>query len=286
MAMTIDDPTSASPIPVSDAIPSSWLADEGQRTPNGGPATFRSVPHAGMGIRLSYRHVILSESDDRVRQEADRYQSSWDQIVRHCAVIRQIVDLIDIDLVAAGMLWNAIDQPAVDSALRVVILEREPHEGRNLATHAWREFRIGPAPFHPDVEFELTRRGTGADNNAAWGRAPYGTCNGCGMLTVSDSQRSKLHRTMEKHPDLFDLSPTYEQANGKAAPLWNIMTIIAKGVAEHVVPRSRGGATDTSNLTNCCSCCNYTRGDTSLDLMGAPAYRRPPVELDHIQPSS
>jgi HNH endonuclease len=117
------------------------------------------------------------------------------------------------------------------------------------------------------------------------GRARHGMCNGCGMLTISDAQRNRLHKAMRKYSDVFDLGPMYLEADGKKqAPLWKQATIVAKGVAEHVKPWSRGGATDASNLTNCCSCCNYTRGDTDLSAMGAPAYNRPDTET-HVTPS-
>jgi len=268
-----------SAVPIPNPVPAGWLAQPGELTPLGAPATYHSVPHAAMGLRLAYRQFVLSESASELGESMDLYQSSWNSVVRHAAVIRQIVDMVDVNEVrAAAVLWNAIDQKALDSAFRIVLCEREPHAGKNLATHVWKEYGLNSSPFHPEDGTQPARSGTSTDNNAAWHRASQGMCNGCGMLTISDSQRRKLHRTMERHQELFDLSPMYLQTTGKQAALWPIMTIVAKGVAEHVIPRSRGGATEISNLTNCCACCNYTRGDTCLSAMGAPAYDRPDEE--------
>ena len=105
-------------------------------------------------------------------------------------------------------------------------------------------------------------------------------CNGCGTPTISVKQRRHLHALMKANPSSFDLTPTYRQHSGRYAPLWNnSITIAAKGVADHVVPRCQGGRTDPSNLTNVCSGCNNSRQHATIDSMGVQAYDRPDTEL-------
>lgn len=104
-------------------------------------------------------------------------------------------------------------------------------------------------------------------------------CRGCGTATISESQRARFHATFKKRPDLFDPTLPYEQHSGKLAPLWPQVTIAAKGVAEHIVPRSQGGRTTIADLTNVCAACNYSRGDTSMYAAGVADYDRPAEEF-------
>jgi HNH endonuclease len=97
---------------------------------------------------------------------------------------------------------------------------------------------------------------------------------------VKPSERTQLHRTMQDSADFFDIAQTRVQGDGRAGGLYPVVTIAAKGVAEHVIPWSQGGRTGPSNLTNCCAGCNYTRLDASLDAMSVATYRRPPSERD------
>jgi hypothetical protein len=49
---------------------------------------------------------------------------------------------------------------------------------------------------------------------------------------------------------------------------------------DHVVPRSKGGASSWSNLVACCSPCNRKKADKTLEESGLTLYRRPrPVTI-------
>ena len=124
------------------------------------------------------------------------------------------------------------------------------------------------------------------DSNEAWDRAHNGACNGCGLPTISPRQRRQLHVLLKAAGGPARLTETYEQQNGKPAPLWPVVTIAAKGVAEHVIARSQGGPTDPSNLTNSCAGCNYTRSDSCMHSAGVAAYRRPLEEINWPNPAT
>ena len=261
-------------------IPASWRATSRQRTPNGSPAIYRSTPHALMGLRVRYRLEILRESATNIEAAVAEYQSNWDAFVQHAHDMNRLIALCDAgDVDRTVVAWNAINQVAVNAALRVVIGEREVLNGRHSAAQICSTYLSrGPADRQVDPSAR-DRPLKPSDSNEAWARSEDGRCNGCGTPTISHRQRERLHRTMKSNRDRFDLAPTYIQYNGVVAPLWGGMTLAAKGVAEHVTPRSQGGQTNPGNLTNCCFACNYARGDRSMDTMGTASYDRPPSEL-------
>lgn len=263
----------------STMIPAEWLAEAGRTTPDGGPATYRSSIHALMALRLRYRRDVLHETNAELETARARYQASWDRYRQHGFDMQALIRLADDgDGESAAAAWNGIDQPAVDDAYRTVIGEREPVKvgGVNLMTCVWNEYGLEPssvAAEHRDRESNDT------DSEEAWNRTSDGCCNGCGTPTISVNQRKRLHALMKSNPSSFDLTPTRRQFSGNVAPLWDSVTIAAKGVADHIVPRCQGGRTDPSNLTNSCSGCNYSRLHATMDSMGVQAYDRPDTEL-------
>lgn len=245
--------------PVTTNAPKSWLADPGQLTPGGFQATYRSSPHALMGLRFVYREQVLGESDHDLRAASDRYQQSWERFAQHGDDMTAIVARLDVgDVDGAAAAWNAIDQGAVNAAFRTVLGEREPHDGRNLATHVWRTYDLNPCATLTVPKPERARALSESDSNKAWNRSGDGRCRGCGTATISPAQRNRLHKHLKSGAGLFDVDGIHRQHNGVEAPLWPQVTIAAKAVAEHVVPRCHGGPTDPSNLTNACSGCNYS----------------------------
>lgn len=263
--------------------PLSWRAKPDQRTPDGSPAIYRSNVHALMGLRLRYMAEVLEETENKLEAAEARYQAAWERFLQHGKDMQGIVAAVERqDIDSAAKAWNEIDQVEVDKAFRIILGEREtvPGKGKSLATLACNYFGITSSGDKSIPKNERDRPLRPSDNNAAWDRATDGRCNGCGAPTISHSQRLLLHREMKAHPNKFDLTPTYSQHNGVIAPLWPQVTIAAKGVAEHVEAWSTGGLTDPSNLTNCCSGCNYARNDTSMDALGSAAYDRPRSEID------
>ena len=263
-------------------IPPNWRADPGRVTPNGNPALFRSNAHANMAIRVLYLETCGEGSRDVIRERCLRYNSAWDTYVAHGHHMQSVVVLHEQgELTPAVEAWNRIDQEAVDTAYRAVIGEREEHHlGVSLALHARRHFCLIDTPTVSADKQSRDRPLRPADNTAAWARSPGGICRGCGSPTISHSQRAGLHTSFKKFDDLFNLEPRYQQHNRIWAALWPQVTIAAKGVAEHIIPRSQGGRTSVANLTNACAACNYSRGDTSMDATGVAAYDRPPDELN------
>ena len=256
----------------STVIPQWTLAPEGAKTPLGSPAVFRSSPHAWFALRLVYLAEFAMEPAEVVAERAERYRRSWDRFVRHGAEMQLLAAFIDNDLDAAATIWNAVNQPEVDGAFSAVICERELSPKVNLATLALKHFQLGPQSSKAMVRRD--RKLTPNDNEAAWQAAPGGACQGCGTPTISQSRYNRLRRVLAAHGELFDITPTYRQTNGRTAPLWsNRVLIAAKGVADHEVPWSQGGRTSPENLANVCAGCNYSRHNTSLDVARVAAYK-------------
>lgn len=204
-----------------------------------------------------------------------RYTEAWDTYVEHGERMQSVVQLLERgDLHASADAWRRVDQKKVDCAYRAVIGEREEYrEGMSLLQQARKHFGLLPPPPIPgDAPVVRDRRIRPSDSNEAWGRSTAGLCTGCGTTTISHSQRAKLHAAFRRHGDLFGPFPTRDQRNGAKVACWPQVTIAAKGVAEHINPWSQGGATNAGNLTNACAACNYSRGDTSMDLAGVAAY--------------
>ncbi|MGH9270385.1 MAG: HNH endonuclease [Ilumatobacteraceae bacterium] len=226
---------------------------------------------------------MLGESPEELAVAEARYRVGWERHVAHGVTMQAVVAALNAGDGAAALRWNAIDQQAVDAAFRSTIGEREKVGGVNVGWLAWKRYGLVADPSYTAPRERRARAARPTDHNAAWLRAG-GVCSGCGTLTISDAQRTRLHHAMRRSA-LFDLEKTYAQYHGKVAPLWREVTIAAKGVAEHIVPRSQGGRTDVSNLTNCCSACNYGRSDTSLTAARIAAYRRPASEIVTPPPS-
>ncbi|MEQ8436535.1 MAG: HNH endonuclease signature motif containing protein [Ilumatobacter fluminis] len=217
-----------------------------------------------------YLAEVLSLPRVELAKLNERYELAWERYVKHCTTIREIDAALDKDGAAAVELWNSIDQPAANEAFTTVIGEREPSPKVNLATMACRHFGLdavaGPAEGRD-------RKLRASDNNRAWDVAPNGLCRGCGTPTISHRRYDRLRKLIATGEFGFDTSPNYVQANGKEAPLWSSRTLIAaKGVADHVQPWSQGGSTTDDNLANVCAGCNYSRSDTSLDVVRVTAY--------------
>ena len=267
-------------VPIASMVPQSWLAGAGQLTPGGRQATYRSSPHALMGLRLAYLEHVVGETEDELAATAARYQESWERFVQHGDDMNAVVALLDSsDVEGAASAWNQIDQDGVNTAFRTVLGERERFKGRNLATHVWNHYGLWPCPSINVAKADRDRPLRPSDSTAAWNRSGDGKCRGCGTATISHGQRQRLHKVLKSGADGFNVEGVHHQQNGVDALLWPQVTIAAKGVAEHVVPRSQGGPTDPSNLTNACAGCNYARGDTSLEATGVVAYNRPPSEM-------
>jgi hypothetical protein len=265
-----------------ELIPSEFRARPGQTTPNGGPALFRSNAHASMAIRLLFMAANPADyTSAELQARRDRYLRAWRAYVAHAQHMQTIVALYEQgDLDEAAREWNLIEQPSLDKAFRVVLGEREEHRaGVSLARSAWRHFGLLDTATPVVGAAGRDRPVRASDNDAAWARSPGGVCRGCGTATISHTQRTRLHRTFKKRPDLFRIDVPYSQYNKVPALLWPQITIAAKGVAEHVVARSHGGPTAPTNLTNVCAGCNYTRGNNSMDAAGIAAYDRPAEEL-------
>lgn len=255
----------------STVIPQWTLAPEGAQTPGGFPAVFRSSPHAWFALRLVYLAEVEMASAEVVMACGERYRRSWDRFVRHGADMQLLAEAVADDLDAAAAIWNGIDQREVDGAFSTVICEREPFPKVNLATLALRHFQLGSSS--SEAMASRDRRLTPDDNEAAWRVAVGGACQGCGTATISQRQYDRVRRVLAAHGDEFDLVPNYRQTNGLDAPLWsNRVLIAAKGVADHVMPWSQGGRTSPDNLANVCAGCNYSRHNTSLDVVRVAVY--------------
>lgn len=278
------DPVAGPTVPIASMAPPSWLADVGQLTPGGRQATYRSSPHALMGLRLAYLEQVVEESEEKLAATAARYQESWDRFVQHGDDMTAVVGLLETGNVEdAASAWNEIDQDGVNTAFRTVLGERELFRGRrNLATHVWNHYGLWPCPSLTVPKADRDRPLRPSDSTAAWKRSGDGTCRGCGTATISPGQRQRLHKVLRSGVGGFNVEGVHHQQNRVDALLWPQVTIAAKGVAEHVVPRCQGGRTDPGNLTNACAGCNYARGDTSLDATGVVAYDRPPSEMEWV----
>lgn len=192
--------------------------------------------------------------------------------------MQQLVGMLGADIDAAARFWNTIDQEDVDTAFSAALCERERLDRTAgfgskvlLATHVARHYGLGGAA---RAERQPRDRPlSAADNEAAWRAAAGGLCRSCGTPTISQRQYERLRRTIRARADLFDTTPTYRQTNGVSAPLWSGRVLIAaKGVADHVVPRSHGGETGPVNLMNVCAACNYSRSNVALDVLGVMSY--------------
>ena len=252
-------------------IPEWTRCAPGALTPGGLPAVFASSAHAWFALRLVYLADVAGEDAATVRARGALYAKQWARFVRHGDEMVALASAVDVgDLGTAAALWAAVDQREVDNAFTTTICEREPYPRTGLAVIACRSFGLDQQNLVPR---ELRDPKRAPDNQAAWD-AGGGRCQSCGTATISQRQYRRLRTTLRIRPDLFDLTPMYSQASGRGAPLWsNRVLIAAKGVADHVVAWSQGGRTEPANLANVCAGCNYSRGDTSLDVVGVAAYR-------------
>lgn len=256
----------------SPAIPDWTRAAPGALTPSGERAVFRSSPHAWVALRLVYLAEVARVPEDKLAATERRYRTAWHRYVRHGAVMSTVASLIEQNIEAAAAVWNAIDQMAVNVAYTTMGGEKEPFPKINLSTVAGNHF--GLVTVRPDTAVERDRKLRPSDHQAAWEAAPGGVCQSSGTPTVSQRHYDQLKRVLPAHPDLFDLSPTYRQTTGRNAPLWRERVALpAKGVADHVIPWAHGGRTAPHNLVNVCAACNYSRNDTSLDVIRVAAYR-------------
>ena len=255
----------------SAAIPAWTRASAGALTPRGSPAVFTSSAHAWFGLRLVYLAEVADVPRVLIMETEERYRRAWERFVRHGDEMQRLAAVIDQDLDAAVALWNEINQAEVDAAFSTAMCEREPLPRVNVATLAMRHFGLEPTP---SVSTEARdRKVSKSDNETAWRSSPGGLCKSCSTPTISQRQHDRIGKILRDHTDMFDLTPTFMQTNGKEAPLWSKRILIAaKGVADHIVPRAHGGKISPDNIANVCAACNYSRGNVSLDLMRVAAY--------------
>jgi hypothetical protein len=246
-------------------------------TPGGLPAVFASSAHAWFALRIVYLADVAHVGSAAIEAKERLYAQRWARFVRHGDDMVRLASAVDAgDLATAAELWAAVSQFEVDDAFSTVICEREPYPSEMLAVVACRHFALHNSNVVPR---ELRDPKRAPDNQAAWDTAG-GRCQSCGTATVSERQYKRLRSTLRSHPELFDLTPQYRQVSGTMAPLWsNRVLIAAKGVADHVVAWSEGGRTEPTNLANVCAGCNYSRGDSSLDVVGVAAYRIEPQRI-------
>ena len=256
-------------------IPSAWRASDGQLTEDQSPALFPSNRHASMAIRIAYL-ADLKGAASEIAETRARYLDAQRIYEGHCRAMTSIVKMMTSDNSDGALTaWAGVGQSEVNDAFRTVLGEREEVRGNtNLVTVAWRHFELGPGDTKAYPKHLRDRPLRERDSNEAWERADNGACNGCGLPTISPRQRRQLHALLQKAGGQARLTEMYDQQNGKPAPLWPVVTIAAKGVAEHVIARSRGGPTGPSNLTNSCAGCNYTRSDSRMHTAGVAGYRR------------
>ena len=252
------------------AIPDWTRCAAGELTPSGSPAVFRSSAHAWFALRLVYLADVADIDPPKVAETEQLYAQRWQRFVQHGHDMVALAAAIGVgDLDRATAVWATVEQREVDHAFSTTICEREPYPKRMLQMVAHRHFGFGNVAA---VAHELRDPLRKADNQTVW-EAAGGVCQSCRTVTISQRQYKALRITMPAHPDLFDLALVYTQTNRKVAPLWsNRVLIAAKGVADHIVPWSQGGRTTADNLANACAGCNYSRNDSSLDVIGVARY--------------
>ena len=81
-------------------------------------------------------------------------------------------------------------------------------------------------------------------------------CRFCGCRVVHPEARNRLQRLL---PGVFRWTGLYGDHAG---------FYVLSGVADHVLPYSRGGSTTLENLVTCCQPCNYGRGSDLLEPLG------------------
>ena len=231
---------------------------------------FRSSLHAWCAIRLVYLAEVAEVAPRELADVDRRYQGAYERVALFGAAMQQIAAAAADDLDAAGVLWTQIRQKDVDDDASLIMCERDGYPQVNLATMAMRHYGLDTMVTVP-LGLRDSRRT--ADNEEALLRAPGGRCQSCGTATISERQYQTLRRTVAAHPAVFDLTPTYLQKGGNPAPLWSARVLIAaKGVADHIVPWCQGGRSTPENVANVCAGCNYSRNDTSLDIVRVAAY--------------
>ena len=150
-----------------------------------------------MALRITYRGDVLGEAPEKLAAAEARYPAGWERYVAHGVAMQAIVAALDAGDTAAALLWNAIDQQAVDAAFRTTIGERERVDGVNVGWLAWKWYGLVANPSCTAPRERRDRAVRPTDHNAAWLRA-QGVCSGCGTLTISDAQRTRLHRAMRR----------------------------------------------------------------------------------------
>lgn len=273
-----DDLSTGRALPPRGSIPEWTAAPAGASTPGGRPALFRSSAHAWFGLRLVFLRDVAGLGPDDWAKKSVSYRRAWKRYVHHGWNMQQLVAMLDADIDVAARFWNTIEQEDVDTAFSAALCERERLDRAAgfgpkvlLATHVARHYRLGGAA--TAERHARNRPLSAADNESAWRAAAGGLCRSCGTPTISQRQYKRLRTTIRDHADLFDTAPTYTQTNGVQASLWSGRVLIAaKGVADHVVPRSLGGKTGAANLMNVCAACNYSRSNVPLDALGVMSY--------------
>ena len=256
----------------SAAIPEWTRASQGAVTFAGTPAVFRSNVHAFVGLRLVHLTEVEQMADDWVNAKMQNYKRRFDQYSSFLNTMVRVVAEKDVETTAA--MWNEIDQVEANEAFTCVLCEREPYpkeRGMNLATRAQNYYGLNSSAL--DTVQIRDRRVVGRDHQLAWEASPSGRCRSCGNPTISQVDHDRLRRMIKTNQDLFNVKPEYQNTLDVMKPLWASRILIgAKGVADHIVPWSKGGTTTPENLANVCAGCNYSRNDASLNLLRVAAY--------------
>lgn len=77
---------------------------------------------------------------------------------------------------------------------------------------------------------------------------------------------------IEQHPDAWYYNPRLGWECG-----WSESSGIYIGEVDHVIPRSKGGTDDLSNLVLCCQTCNSTKRDRTPEWLREYHKRKPRI---------
>ena len=82
-------------------------------------------------------------------------------------------------------------------------------------------------------------------------------CRYCGVRVIDRAMRTKLHRLM----------PEVARWGARNADKHSALAALSASL-DHVVPHSRGGSNEESNLVTACNACQFGRGQWTLEEVG------------------
>ncbi len=164
------------------------------------------------------------------------------------------------DVESAQQLWKGVDGKALLDTWNAQI-NRFKKVGKT-----WKERRaIVKGDISPAVTEPLARKIYELDNYR---------CGYCSLPVFTKWPGSPILRLIETFPAMtpdLRIVDGRLKGSGKNGALKNSdysKFLWSLAACDHVVPRSRGGVTDESNLVTSCSGCNYSKGDLTLDQLG------------------